>query len=119
MAENLAERTRSLPGFDNGVLYLYEGDTFDLRLELNIMRDEEPITIDPSDVVLLEFRNEKCETKKVMASVEFTDIVDNEVVLHWDDELTSKFKRGRYTYRMKYNSEYVTTLVADNIIVVL
>ena len=116
--ENLAQRTKQSPRFESGVLCLYEGDTFDLELELNLTKDEEPIEIQPEDIVTIEFYNEKCKDKKVIASMEFTDIQENKVILRWDNEFTANFKRGKYIYRMRYNADYITTLVADNAILI-
>lgn len=114
--ENLAQRTKQSPRFENGILCIYEGDTFDLQLDLNLTRDGEAIDVQPTDVVTLEFRNVACKTGDVITTVDFTEITDNQIILHWDNELTAKFPKGKYAYRMKYNAEYITTLVADNII---
>lgn len=113
--ENLSLRTKQSPRFENNALCIYQGDTFELQLDLNITQNGEPIEIQPTDTVTLEFRT---FDGKPITSVEFKDITTNEIVLNWDKELTKKFCKGKYTYRMKYNGTYITTLVADNIILV-
>lgn len=116
--ENLAQRTKQSPRFENGMLCFYEGDTFDLELELNLTEDGEPVAIKQDDLITLEFYGDKCKDKTAVASIEFTNIENNKITLRWTPQFTANFKRGRYTYRMKYNSSYITTLVADNAILV-
>lgn len=112
---DLAIKTKAYPRLEGNVLYLYEGDTFAFDLTLDLSQDGEPITIEPTDVATFEFKNERGE---IIATQTFTDISDNKVRLNWDAEFTSHFPKGKYTYRVKFTSDYTTTIVADNMVVV-
>lgn len=116
--QNLASRTKQSPRFEENVICFYEGDTFDLELNLELERDGEPIEIQPEDTVTIEFKKDDITKVNPVLTLEYTNIQDGKIVVNFDSDTTSKFTRGRYTYKLKFNSEYVTTLIASNRIVV-
>lgn len=112
---DLAAKTKDSPRIENGVLYFYEGDTFVFKLDLNFTQDGEPLEIEPTDTVIFEFKDERGD---IIASQIFTNIVDNKVDMEWDTEFTSHFSKGKYTYRARYISDFTTTIIADNVVIV-
>lgn len=112
---DLAAKTKDSPWIDNGVLYFYEGDTFVFKLDLNFTQDGEPLEIEPTDTILFEFKNDRGE---IIATKIFTNITDNKLDMEWDQEFTSHFTVGKYTYRAKYISDFTTTIIADNVVMV-
>lgn len=96
------------PRIINGVLKWYEGDTFQLSVEINL-QDEVGNTIDilESHTVEFKFYNEK---ERMVHWVTFGNIQDNTVLLIVDDVVTKKFPKGKYTYDVIYNGVMRKTL---------
>ena len=112
---NIPSAKRS-PRLVNGVIYWYEGDTFDITIKINLMdQDGEPIDISGSDTVAVVIKNVRREDVKTFT---FTGIDDNRVTLEFDDTATALFRKGKYTYDIYYNGEKRTTLADENVMVV-
>lgn len=107
---DLSSRTLPSPRFECTTLCYYEGDTFALLLPIELTRDGAPVTIAPADVVTVTFLD---PAGRVVAEKSYTGIKDNTISIDWDTEMTAKFSRGTYTYRIRYNGEQVTTIAAD------
>lgn len=107
---NLSRRTLPSPRFECTTLCYYEGDTFVLLLPIELTRNGELVTIAPDDVVTLTFLD---VAGRVVAEASYTGIRDNIVQIDWDAEMTARFGRGSYSYRIRYNGEQVTTIAAD------
>ena len=107
---------KASPRIENGVLKWYEGDTFDLTIEITLV-DATPVAIDipASATITLIFYNER---KAKVKDFIFTNIENNKIDVPMDAETSALFKRGRYSYDMKYDSATLTTIVNDNICVV-
>lgn len=107
---------RQSPRIENGILYFYMGDTFELDLELTLTdQDGEDISIAAASTVKVEFLNRQNQTVK---SFEFTDIQNNTVTLCFDAVCSALFSRGEYRYRIYYTAQQRTTLAADDICIV-
>lgn len=114
---DIAQYTKKFPMIQNHTLFIYEGDTFDMELNLNLTESGSPFDISEDDVITFEFKN--VVTNEEVASKSFTNITGTKLIFNWDSEFTKKFPKGRYTYRMRFNSDYVTTIVADNYVMVV
>lgn len=100
------------PRIVNGVLKWYEGDTFELQLELELTdQDGESVIIGASDTVKIVFLNERREQVKEFS---FTNVQNNTVTLDFDATVTALFRRGRYTYDVYYTAAERTTLANEN-----
>ena len=103
---------RQSPRIENGILYFYEGDTFDLDLTLELTdQDGEGISIASSSTVKVKFVNRQEATVKEFT---FTNIEGNTVTLDFDSTCTALFPKGEYHYRVYYAAGERTTLCADN-----
>ena len=103
---------RQSPRIENGILYFYEGDTFDLDLTLELTdQDGENITVAASSTVKVKFVNRQEVTVKELT---FTNIEGNTVTLDFDSTCTALFPKGEYKYRVFYTAGERTTLCADN-----
>lgn len=117
MSENNLPSARSSPRIVNGVLKWYEGDTFDLQLEITLQdQDDLPVTLKTTDVVDIVFMNAK---NKIVKELSFTKISNGLITLSFDEALSALFKAGEYTYDVYLTSgTNRTTLAKDNMIVV-
>lgn len=107
---------RQSPRIINGVILFAQGDTFSLDLFLNLKdQDGDPVTIQSTDTVKIEFLNCRKETVKEFS---FTGATNNTVTLTFDADCTKLFSRGEYTYDVYYTGENRTTLANDNVCVV-
>lgn len=112
---DLARCTKVSPRFECNDLCYYEGDTFQLSLPIELTRDGLPIDIGPNDVVTITTIN---STLREVETIEFTNIENNTILVNWDSDRTEKYPRGVYSYRIRFNGEYVRTIAADCRIVV-
>ena len=104
------------PRIVNGVLKWYEGDTFELVLELDLTdQDGEAIIIGASDTVRIVFLDECREQVKEFS---FTNVQNNTVTLEFDSTATALFGKGRYSYDVYLSSNARVTLANDNEVVV-
>lgn len=100
------------PRIVNNILYWYEFNTFTLTWTLNLKDEEtqEPIIFNPDDRITFKFFD---EMKNVVYTQDFTNIPETNIVeLNFDENVTKNFKNGVYTYCIKYNGEYITTIGA-------
>lgn len=97
------------PRFEGTELHYYEGDTFTLEMPINLQKDGEAVMISPVDEICLSFYKGDI----LLAEKSFTGIEDNTIYLFWDEEFTKKFKKGDYTYRMRFNGDFVRTILSD------
>ena len=111
----LSNETKVSPRFENTRLCYYEGDTFSLEIPIDLSRDGEKIDITENDIIKFTFYDAYGD---FFTEREFTNIENNTVLFDWNEEFTSLFKKGRYTYRIRYNGECVRTISADCMVVV-
>ena len=102
---------RMSPRIINGALKWYEGDTFQLKIVLDL-QDEfgNPVDILESHTVEFKFRDER---ERVVHHVTFKNIQDNTIVLMMGDVETKKFQTGEYTYDVIYTGVMRKTLVSQ------
>lgn len=107
---------RMSPRIVNGVIKWYEGDTFSLRVEIELTDEaDEQIMIQPTDEVRFVFRNNR---KEIVHEIRETNIENNCVTLYFTENVSAKFPKGRYEYDVYYNGEERKTLSNDSPIVV-
>ena len=100
------------PRISNGVIYFYQGDTFELVLTLNLYGDNDAQYIIASDdTVTVNFYD---DTDELVDSQTFSNIEDNKITLDFDSATTAKFGKGKYYYHVVLNSDSKTTIVAKN-----
>lgn len=104
------------PRIVNGVVHWYEGDTFELQLQLDITdQDGEPIPITDSDTVSIVFRDRSNHDVK---EFRFDHIENSIVTMVFNDEVTSLFRKGNYSYDVFFRGQERTTFANDNRVVV-
>lgn len=103
------------PRIENGVIYFYEGDTFSIGIEVEIDKVGEDYEMRPEDVVEVTFYD--CRRRPVYQFSE-SGITNNEITFTVDENITTVFRRGEYTYDMKLKGERVVTLAKDNELIV-
>lgn len=109
-ATDLSRFTLQSPRFDGSTLCYYRGDTFALKFQVTLMQDNEFIDIGADDVITMTIED---DNGTVVHTQTFTGVQNNTLEMTWDATVTSKFDVGTYTYRIRYNGEYVRTIVAD------
>jgi hypothetical protein len=107
-------RAKMSPRIENGIIYWYEGDTFELNLAIDL-RDQDGCIVEPTDETAFEIiiRNERKEdvySEKHYAAAGVT--------FACDEEVTKLFKKGKYRYDVNYYGEYKTSIAEDNIMIV-
>ena len=114
-SNNLPNAEQS-PRIVNGVLRWYEGDTFEIDIDLDLKdQDGEPIVIAPGDEVQITFADKSLQEVKTFY---FTGIENNNVKLVFDADVTALFHKGIFTYDIIYKGVERTTLANDNKVVV-
>ena len=101
---------------EDGTICWYEGDTFELTLNFNFIDAEsgESIEPQPTDEILICFENFQSNEKVYEAQFKGT----NSITLSVDEEVTKLFKVGRYRYSAKRKSQFITTIIHNNLVVV-
>lgn len=99
---------------EDGSIRWYEGDTFTLEFDLNFTDEQgNVVEVLPDDEIAICFRNKYgeilYETKVVGTST---------LTININEEISNKFKEGSYTYCVRRNSIYITTLMRNNKVVV-
>ena len=98
----------------DGTIRWYEGDTFDLEFDLTFS-DESGIEIpvESTDVISIYFRD------RFRNIVHEASVVGNTIlIINIDEEATKNFKLGEYTYCVKRNAQYITTVMRNNRVVI-
>ena len=99
------------PRFEDDKICWYEGDTFSIVWELNLI-DEEGTAVDlsPLDEIVFQFLNRNKELVH-----EFACVVGNEqeIVLDFTDKISAKFTPGTYQYIIKYKGTNTTTIATN------
>lgn len=115
----VSRRTEESPRFLGDTLIFYEGDVFDIAFTFRLDMDGEPVMIRPDDRIRFSFRRDGRLTDAWEEEIPGTDVSENVAVLHFTPELSGKFRRGNYTYRIQYvyASGAATVAAYGNIIV--
>lgn len=98
----VSRRTEESPRFLGDTLIFYEGDVFDIAFTFRLDMDGEPVMIRPDDRIRFSFRRDGRLTDAWEEEIPGTDVSENVAVLHFTQELSGKFRRGNYTYRIQY-----------------
>lgn len=100
------------PRIDKGVLRWYEGDTFEITLKFELQdQDGEDVTMGTTDSVSVVFLD---DTRQPVQTFSFDSVEDNRVKLTFDETVSAKFTKGKYTYDVRYTHGDKTTLARDN-----
>ena len=104
------------PRVVNGVLRWYEGDTFEVTLEVELKdQDGDPVHILEGQSLEVEFLDRSLH---VVKTFRFDEVENDIVILDFDDEVTALFPKGNYTYNIYYNGVERVTLADSNKVVV-
>lgn len=99
---------------DKGIIHWYEGDTFELDFELTFTDDTgEIIPIKETDEISICFRD---RYKNIIYETKV--IGTNTLPICINKEITKLFKAGKYSYCVRRNSEFITTIMKENIVLV-
>lgn len=99
---------------DDGTLRWYCGDTFSITFVFTLKDAEgNPITPSATDKITIQFNDLHDQLIK-----EFSSTGSNQVVVNFTSETTQLFKEGVYNIVAKFNSDYVTTLLHNNKVIV-
>lgn len=105
--------TKQSPRVEKGIIKWYEGDAFFLPFNIKDAITKLPIVLGESDQAVAKIFD--CR-ERILAS--FEDVQQDErgrFVIHIDDELTNRFKEGKYHYKWeihKNNNETIQTIKA-------
>lgn len=102
------------PRIEDGILKWYEGDTFSFIWTINLTNKDtgNPMVFMPEESVDFEFCNEFGQLIQVFS---FDNIpTDNKVRLDFNEDVSRKFRIGKYKYSVKYNGINTVTLGACN-----
>lgn len=107
---------RQSPRIENRVIQWYEGDEFEIVFELALSdADGEAITLNESDTVTVEVRN---QWGGIIKEFIFNPVQNNCITLVFDKETTALFAKGSYFYDIRLEGSYRTTIVNDNRMIV-
>ena len=97
----------------DGTLRWYAGDTFSLTFNFTLKDSGgTPIPAQPSDKIKVSF------CKDGTAIQEFESTGSSSITLNFTQEISNKFPEGVYAILVKFNADYVTTLLKNNKVVV-
>ena len=98
----------------DGTLRWYAGDTFSLTF-IFTLKDSggNPISPSQTDKIKVEFKDNKLETIQ-----EFESTGSASITMNFTQEISNKFPEGVYAILVKFNADYVTTLLKNNKVVV-
>ena len=107
------------PRQEGNVIYWYEGNTFTFNITFNITNEEtqEPVVIQPTDVVVVTFKRNINDCNSVYEFT-FTNVENNKISMRFSSAVTAKFPRGEYVMGSTYIGANTTTLIATNKVVV-
>ena len=98
----------------DGTLRWYAGDTFSLTFNFTLKDSGgQPIPAEPTDTIKVSFKDFNGNTVH-----EFTATGSASITLNVTQEISNKFPEGVYAILVKFNGEYVTTLLKNNKVVV-
>lgn len=104
------------PRIQNGCLYWYQDDTFDLTLTFDLKdQDGETVNISPTDTISVVFTNSR---KEAIKEFEFQNIQNGAVTMDFDEDVTALFQKGNYTYDIYYTGTERSTIADNNKVVV-
>lgn len=90
------------PRFEFGTLCWYEGDIFDVYIEIELVdQDGEQVSYKNGATTVVQFYDEKHTLVQQFG----TAIIEGKrmVWLHFNEETTAKFPAGNYTYNVLYS----------------
>lgn len=97
----------------DGTLRWYAGDTFSLTFNFTLKDSGgNPISAQPTDKVKVSF----VKGSEVIHEFEATGSAS--ITLNFTQEVSNKFQEGVYGILVKFNADYVTTLLKNNKVVV-
>lgn len=97
------------PRLDGGVLKWYAGDTFRLRVCMELTdQNGSPVNVQPGQQVTFVFRDHR---GREVHCVTFENVEENCVTLVFDAETSALFPAGNYTYDVIYRGSVRKTLV--------
>lgn len=107
-------RAKMSPRIENGIVYWYEGDTFEFNLSINLV-DQDGESVTPSDgsafeMIIRDQRNDEVYRVKEYGV--------SGITFACDEQTTALFRKGKYKYDINYYGEYKTSLAEDNIMIV-
>ena len=98
----------------DGTLRWYAGDTFSLTFNFTLKdAGGNPISAQPSDTIKVTFKDFNQTTIQ-----EFQATGSSSITIVFTDEISAKFPEGVYSILVKFNADYVTTLLKNNKVVV-
>lgn len=98
----------------DGTIRWYEGDTFELIFEINILDENNlPIPIGATDTIEVCFRD-----KHDTIVHKFTETGSNVITMQFIEEISKKFKTGEYNYCTRFRGDYIKTIMHNNKVVV-
>ena len=99
------------PRMSAGVLKWYEGDVFDLAVQLELTDEAGMhLPIEAEHRITLVFRNER---RQVIWELCYTGIEDDRITVRVTEPVTALFPAGRYTYDVIYEGVGRRTLVRN------
>ena len=99
---------------DEGIIHWYEGDTFILTFELTFTNESgDIIETNEKDRITICFND---STGKLIYKTEVTGTTTLDVVIN--EEVTKRFKAGKYSYCVKRCSDFITTIMKMNEVLV-
>lgn len=107
-------RAKMSPRIENGIIYWYEGDTFEFNIAIEL-RDQDGEVVTPSDqsafeMIVRDEKNDEIFSEKQYGVSGFT--------FACDENVTALFRKGKYRYDINYYGEYKTSLAEDNRMIV-
>ena len=98
----------------DGTLRWYAGDTFSLTFNFTLKdAGGNPISAQPTDKIKVTFKDYNQTTVQ-----EFETTGSSSITIVLTDAISAKFPEGVYSILVKFNADYVTTLLKNNKVVV-
>lgn len=110
---DVSRRTEISPRFVRDTLVFYEGDVFDIAFTFDLSDESgEAVKIGKGDTLKFIFKRNGRLPEMVEEEIQGEDVTDNIAVLHFTPELSGKFARGEYEYRIQYRHGTTAVTVA-------
>lgn len=117
MAEEITVTSSASPRFEGDTLKWFCGNTFPYSMEIALLDGDTGESIIPSNGDRITVRFYDARNNLVhnfdfpnLSSYKIDDIDYVEIVMNFNEDVSSKFKVGKYKYCVTYYGEYVTTL---------